>query len=667
MIKILVSLIFFTVVLKASAQQVLQINNGAVITIPNGAQLTLQGGITLENGASLVNNGTVRLQNNPLANVSDWIDNSASGVLTGTGSVIFNSINNHNFSGHTNFFDLQMNAGGLSLSNDLIISNLLHLTNGKINTSTNQVFLNNNNSSSLLNDVSNAGYVNSWINGNFRRLIATNAGIYDFPVGGDARCNLLQFVNNNVAGTNYLTASFGPKPGSDAGLNVVENAALYTSINNGGIWYLVPDAAPTGGSYTLQLYFNGFTGLVDNQFGILRRPDASANGADWIIPVGSSLEPLNGLGRNVSDGFARRINISDFSQLGIGMMQNIPCVNCTIACTFGQGFYSNDKGKACYNNSGSLISPTQLMLNAFGVTTSKVFGNVSNFRFFTLFQSDITDGNIFKMLPGFGTSQPLAVDNILPYDGAYYDDKNTWYMVPIPTVGNQKGKIGNQLLSQIMSLWFNLRTSSTLGSIDLSKDTLETTAQNSCGSGILTGTPTKFGLPHSVILYLNGTNGYANNVNGLFQLANDVLGGANTAIGALDAQFAVAAINNGFQGCRMLTNTIAYSQPTSATTSSSVSKTELKPAMKKLSVIAFPNPYDRQFSLSIKSPVTGLAAVEFFEANGAKIYEIKKYLMANTISILSYTGPYHAGAVLYRVNIGDYRVAGLVIHPNSSR
>ena len=154
------------------------------------------------------------------------------------------------------------------------------------------------------------------------------------------------------------------------------------------------------------------------------------------------------------------------------------------------------------------------------------------------------------MLPGSGNSQALAVDNILPYNGATYSDPTTWYLVPIPASGSQKGKINNQLLSQLMTLWFNLRTSSSLAAIDLSKDTLITRGQTTCGSGVPTGNPVKFGLPHNVVLYLNGANGYTKNVNGLYQLANDVLGGVNTTISALDAQNAVAAINNAFDGCR---------------------------------------------------------------------------------------------------------------------
>src|SRR5438874_746408 len=624
----ILQLVFIIAPSIASAQQVLQVSNGVVITIQNGIDISLQGGITLENGSSLVNNGTLRLKNNSIANISDLTDYSAAGALSGSGLVIFNSTNSHNFNGATSFYKLYMEAGGgVILNNNLTVNNTLRFINGKINTGPNFIFLNNNSAASLENDVANTGYANSWLNGNLRRSITGNTSIYDFPVGNTTRNNLLQFVNNNLTGAGYLTASFGAKPGGDAGLNVMENGANYIAVNNGGVWYLTPGANPSGGNYALQLYFNGFTALTDNLFGILRRNEGSNNAADWKVAAGSALETYNGLGRKVSDGFARRINISTFSQLGIGMLESVPglCTNCPTVCTYSQGFYSNKTGKACYKGGASLISSTQLMLNAFGSTASIVFGNAGNRRFFTLYQTDISNGNILKMLPGSGNSQALAVDNILPYNGATYSDPTTWYLVPIPASGSQKGKINNQLLSQLMTLWFNLRTSSSLAAIDLSKDTLITRGQTTCSSGVPTGNPVKFGLPHNVVLYLNGGNGYTKNVNGLFQLANDVLGGVNTTISALDAQNAVAAINNAFDGCRILTGTLPYLLSPALITRTANTKKEITEPENKLTVTAFPNPYNKQFSLRIMAPVSGKASIEFFDINGSRIFQMANF------------------------------------------
>src|SRR5580765_7957761 len=109
--KKLFGLPFLFIAVTCLAQEVFHVQNGGSVTVQNGVELILQGGIGLENGSSLSNNGTVRLKNNIVANISDWIDNSVAGALNGTGVVIFNSINNHNFSGATNFYIVQVNTG----------------------------------------------------------------------------------------------------------------------------------------------------------------------------------------------------------------------------------------------------------------------------------------------------------------------------------------------------------------------------------------------------------------------------------------------------------------------------------------------------------------------------------------------------------------------------
>lgn len=663
--KQILSILFLCIVATAAqAQEVLRLQNGSSVTVQQGAVLTLQGGIALENGSLLINNGTTRLVNNLTANQSNWTDYSIAGALGGTGLVIFNSDHLQQYFGSTHFYNVQMNGAGLTLNHYFTIDHSLHLIKGNINTNAYYAYLTNGNSTALVNDASNAAYANSWLNGNFRRAVAVNTNKYDFPVGNSVRPNLLQFINNNLAGPASLTASFVPKPGSDAGLNVIENGSVYTSVNDGGVWHLTPDRAPANGNYALQLYFNGFTGLADNQFGILRRPDESSNAADWMVPAGSVIEPFNSLGRKVSDGFARRSRLSDFSQFGIGNFSTVPCNNCAVVCTYTQGFYGNEKGKACsnFNGSTSSISAEQLMLNAFGASASQGFGSVANRQFFTLYKTDITNGNIFKMLPGSGNSLPIAEDKISPYDGAYYSNQSTWYLVPIPKSGSQKGRINNQLLSQTISLWFNLRTSSSLATVDLTNDTLVTTAQTVCGSGIPTGASSNFGLPHNVVTYLNEANGYANNVAGLFQLANDALGGVNRDLAPLDVQTAIATINNAFDGCRILTATLPYLPPVDLLTKTLKLQTDGKTqTQKRLLVAAFPNPYRRQFSLQINSPVSGLARIEFFASNAQKIFEIKRMLTDKLPNTVPYTGPYYNGTLMYKVTIDQYAASGFVV------
>jgi hypothetical protein len=334
---------------------------------------------------------------------------------------------------------------------------------------------------------------------------------------------------------------------------------------------------------------------------------------------------------------------------------------CISSCTYTQGFYGNTKGSGCYSNSTTLNS-SQLMLNAFGAEVSKTFGSAVNRRSFTLYRSDITSGTIYKMLPGGGNAKAIDLDKTLPYDGAYYADETTWSLVPLQPNGPQKGKIRNSLLSQTITLWFNLRNSSTLGSINLSEDTLVTKATTNCGSNTLMGEEMKFGLPHDVIIYLNGSNGYAATVNGLFALANDVLGGVNKDINASTVQAAVDAINNAFDGCRGLVRTIPFDNGILVKGGALRLKTGSE--TNTLTVIAYPNPYEKSFQLRITSSVTGIAKFELFTLTGQKIYEMNKSIIANSTIVIPYTGPVNVATLFYKVTIQNKLATGVVLKPN---
>ena len=301
------------------------------------------------------------------------------------------------------------------------------------------------------------------------------------------------------------------------------------------------------------------------------------------------------------------------------------------------------------------------MLNAFGVNSTEVFGNVANKRFFTLYKSDITNGNIYKMLPGGGNAMTIDEDKQLPFDGAYYSNQSTWSLVPLQPNGPQKGKIRNSLLAATITLWFNLSNSTALGSISLAEDTLVTKATASCGSNMPVGDEIKFGLPHDVIVYLNGGNGYAATIDGLFALANDVLGGINTTIKPSTIQQAVDLINNAFDGCRVLTGTIPYSDQ--LITSSRVERL-METGSSLFNVTAYPNPYKDQFRLSISSSLNGIAKIEFFSLSGQKLYQMNKPVRAGSNNTVLYTGSLHRATLIYKVTLGEQIATGIVINPN---
>ena len=322
-------------------------------------------------------------------------------------------------------------------------------------------------------------------------------------------------------------------------------------------------------------------------------------------------------------------------------------VNSQTACTYPQGFYGIQGPHGCYNNS-TIITSTQFMLNAFGTDPSVIFGNVANRRFFTLFKTDVTNKNIFKMLPGAKQGKKIRVDNILPYDGAYYADASTWSLVPIQPTGTAKGRINNLLLSNTITLWFNLRTSTSLGSISLAQDTLITSEQTSCGSGVPIGSPTKWTIPHSIILVLNGGTVYTNNVNGLLQLANDVLGGVNTTVYIPDLQQALDIITQAFAGCRILTGTIPAS---AAIKNSEQIKESHQPNQSLISMKANPNPSIANFTITILSPEQNSSIrLKVLDLQGRTIEE--KTTLANSKIILGEN--YNSGVYIIQARQGNY-------------
>lgn len=307
------------------SQEIMKVQNGATITIQNGAQMIIQGGVTLENGSSLSNAGTIIVKQNGVSGQADWIDNTITGYNYGAGKVVFNGNGGHLVNSKNTFERIDIDASGhLTLGSD-VNANKWYLINGRINTTSSfKAIALSNTQLAVEADPANTNFTNSWINGNLRRYVSpSTVNNYIFPVGDAVKVNRAELDNlvaiplNNLV---YIDASFGPKPGNDVGLIATENGQPYVSVNSGGVWYLTPDVLPSAGKYDALLYFNGFTGLVDNSFAILKRPNASSNAAEWVSPPGSTLPANNQPGMILSSGYARRNNISSFSQFGIGQL-----------------------------------------------------------------------------------------------------------------------------------------------------------------------------------------------------------------------------------------------------------------------------------------------------------------------------------------------------------
>ncbi len=283
-------------------------NNSGTVTF-NGT--TIISGSSSLNFKTIINNGTVTFPSS-LSISGDLTNNST--INHANGTVTFNGSSNQTItSGGSALYNVTVNnSAGVTLADDLTLSNVLSLTSGLINTGSYRVVI----SSTADNAVQ--GYSSSsYVNGNLRRNILNNTLTYPFPVGTVTKYTLAEVGNHNLNGVSYIDASFGSKPGNDANLTFSEKGTRYTSINNAGVWYLVPNANPSGGSYDLKCWLNAFSGLADNSFSILSRPDASTDAADWNT-AGGTLNHHGGLGRVVANGYALRKNLTSFSQKGIG-------------------------------------------------------------------------------------------------------------------------------------------------------------------------------------------------------------------------------------------------------------------------------------------------------------------------------------------------------------
>ncbi|RZK62819.1 MAG: T9SS type A sorting domain-containing protein, partial [Hymenobacter sp.] len=212
------------------------------------------------------------------------------------------------------------NAAGLTLQGDATSATSLTLTAGAVATGTAKWVHLNPTGTSL--STSGSGYVA----GTLRRYVAAGtAEAYAFPVGTDTQYARLDVLTSQLAGTSYLDASFGPKTDSDTGLDCADtspSALHYRGLYAPSRWLLVPDAQPTGGTYAVRAYLAPFSNLVDNQFAILKRPDASTSAADWNTG-GGTLSPADGEGRRVADGYALRSGLSSFSQFGLGRAEAV--------------------------------------------------------------------------------------------------------------------------------------------------------------------------------------------------------------------------------------------------------------------------------------------------------------------------------------------------------
>ena len=340
--------------------------------------------------------------------------------------------------------------------------------------------------------------------------------------------------------------------------------------------------------------------------------------------------------------------------------QTVTVSCCLVTCTYTQGFYGNQGGTGCAPDKTTFMAQGKMasIVDA-QPGDSVLFGLKSTSKYFTLFLSDITSGNIFNMLPGGGT--PVALKGY-----ATYSKISTWPNVPLVTSGSQAGKIKNTLLAQTMALFFNMNLSSDLPGLTIVSDSLFTAKQTTCGSGVPVAQTDTTILPANVVKYLQ-TSGPAT-VKDLYALANMYLGGqAVSGITASDVNNAITDINQAFDQCALLVgwgessfSTIAArliaSNPTAGSADNNTPTADMQ-----LSV--FPNPYGSVINFRFRTPISGRVELVIYNIVGQKLATIDRgYIQAQTWQTIQYHVPPGTRPVLvYRLLTGMRTVSGKIL------
>lgn len=296
--------------------------------------LSVEDTATLDNSAShtinfLTGNGN-----------SDLEFESLSGYTSGNGKLHFNGTDHYidDNSGSAAVNEIEVNcANYLDLRSNFEVETTLEFINGHVETNNNHIYV----SSTATNAIT--GFDDTkFVYGTLRRAIGTDQNVYIAPVAdGTATTNYkrVDFVNNNLVGTNYIDFSVQEilESGNNtdarfASANLESNEIALDRIVSEAEWSLVPDNNPSSGTYGVRLYLENLTEVdasMDNAFTIVKRPDGSNNYADFNFGTSdadTSMPDTSMAGRiyDSGNGYAERFDFSSFTKFMIAY--NAPLV-----------------------------------------------------------------------------------------------------------------------------------------------------------------------------------------------------------------------------------------------------------------------------------------------------------------------------------------------------
>ena len=296
-----------------------------------------------------------------------------------------------------------------------------------------------------------------------------------------------------------------------------------------------------------------------------------------------------------------------------------------------------------------------------------------------------------RSMPGGGTARELNAGNCI-----IVNDVNVVSSCWAPgtntaqTYITRQGKINNVFLSQTITLGLNLRVSAGLSNFVLQAGTFATaTPEGGCGSNrprkrscyyaadgrLVVVNEYMYRTISQTVISALGRGGYALNVGGLYQLANDALGnkdgvrGTESGASLSNINDAVAAINEGFDECRIFIGwnvpaCVAPVQPVSAPMAAFEAKPETtNRTVTRVSVGAYPNPFHDKVNFVIETDLSGKAVLEVYSIYGQKLQTVfEGYLTAGKSQVVEFRpGAIAAGTLVYRFTINGKQITGKVM------
>ncbi|MEN9910165.1 MAG: hypothetical protein RLZZ540_3324 [Bacteroidota bacterium] len=324
-------------------------------------------------------------------------------------------------------------------------------------------------------------------------------------------------------------------------------------------------------------------------------------------------------------------------------------------CTYTQGYYGNLGGMSCAPDEEDLVdgfgsyTTVELIKRALASYNGSMYIGKQGVRHVLITDSDADIAKLIEVLPGGGSSKELPSQ----------PDNGLFSISNLPPSLLKKGNINNSLLAQTITLGLNIGINGALGDFVLQVGELSTAdAEGGCGSDIpkarechynsegnfdyVMNEYHKMDIPQNIIDALI-SGGYPVTVQGLFELANDVLGGDSLPQGVSysNIESIVDGINNVFDGCKI---PIGYnvpakdcpatgvpSEPTSITTTAKISSTETA------GFIAYEVPVDGPLTIQCTFDYTSDVTIEVFDSKYQLVYTKAQAQCSNgTIIILDY-------------------------------